>query len=192
MIFFYMRYIRKVLSTTSLAFVLIIMANFAKAQEQQHKLFLGPKFQATLGMYWENGMSFRYSPPWQQDQLYLGFDYVTSRWGSAISSKALQQDNYLLSVSYAFIKDSWFRPLTQLNFGYLYADYEYDIFKDLSNTSWLFSAEVGLLIQVDSFPVIATTSMGYNLLGGDGINNTGTVYPIFIQFSLLYDLLSIH
>ena len=159
---------------------------------QDHKLYLGTKFQVTVGMYWENGLSARYSPPWQNDQLYLGFDYVSSRWGSAFSSNALKQDNYLFSASYAFLKDSWVKPLVQLNLGYLYADYEYEIFDDLSNTSFLFSSEVGMQIQVSSFPfIIGTTSMGYNFIGGDGISNTGTVNPLFFQFSLLYDLTSL-
>lgn len=170
---------------------MLLFLGYRSATAQEHALYLGAKAQVTVGMYWENGLSLSYSPPWQHDQLYIGLDYVSSRWGSAFSSNALQQDNYLLSVSYAFLKASWFKPLTQLNFGWLYADYESEIFKDLPNTSVLLSTEVGMLIQINDFPLIATTSMGYNLLGVDGIQNTGTVYPLFFRFALLYHLNSI-
>ena len=81
-------------------------AQSSKENEVPHKLYVGILLQKSYGAYYENGLSVLYSPVWQNDKLFLGFDYVTSRLGSAISSNALKVDNYIFSASYLFLKKS--------------------------------------------------------------------------------------
>ncbi|MCB0561325.1 MAG: hypothetical protein H6573_25700 [Lewinellaceae bacterium] len=80
------------------------------------KLNIGVKFQKTHSLYWENGITAQYSfANFKAGQFYLGFDYVTSRLGSAAGSNALKQDSYLLSAAWYFSKEKPFHVTTRLN-----------------------------------------------------------------------------
>jgi hypothetical protein len=73
-----------------------------------------------------------------QINFFVGFDFVSSRLGSAFSSNAIKQDSYLLSGSWHFNKNKSYHFVTRLNAGYFYSDLEEDMFKEIPNTAFLF------------------------------------------------------
>ena len=155
----------------------------------QKNLDVGIRFQKTVNLYYENGFTLQYSDErLLNEQLYIGVSYVTSRLGSAMGSNALKQDNYLFSGTYLFRPSKTLQPFSRLNTGYFYADYEEDIFKDLPNSSFLLSPEFG--ISYNNFsPFKIGASIGYNLITGDGIEGPGTLFPVFFQTSLTWNIL---
>jgi hypothetical protein len=97
----------------------------------------------------------------------VGLTYVSSRLGSAIGSNAIKQDNIFLSGAYLFRMRRTVHPFVRANAGWFRADYESDIFKNLTNSSPLLSAELGLLVPT-KHRINAAASLGYNLITGDG------------------------
>ncbi len=155
----------------------------------EKSLDIGLKFQKSIGLYYENGFMLQYSDP---EYLYLdnaeiGFSYVSSRLGSAIGSNALKQDSYILNLTYKYFSFWKIDPLLRLNIGYFYSDYESDIFKNLDNSSLLFSCELGAKINTNS-PLNINISLGYNFITGDGLSGAGSLYPVFYQMGVSWDL----
>lgn len=156
---------------------------------QNRILDVGLRFQKSINLYYENGVSFHYTDETLFSQrLYVGFSYVTSRLGSAWGSNALKQDNFLLSSTYFFRPMHKFQPFVRLNAGYFYADLESEIFDDLPNTSFLLSPEAGIGLKTNS-PFKIMASIGYNVLTGDGIDGPGTLYPVFIQTTISWNII---
>jgi len=180
-------------SIPSVAVVVIFLAVFVfsiSANAQQSILDVGFRFQKTVNLYQENGFTIQYSDArLKYDKLYFGFSYFSSRLGTAFRSNAIKQDNFLLSVSYYFKKEKLIRPFTRLNLGYFSADYEYAIFEDLQNNSLLLSPEFGISVNPKNLPLKISTSLGYNVVTGDGVNGAGTLYPLFIQTSVTWSVL---
>ncbi|WP_426060492.1 hypothetical protein [Hymenobacter sp. B1770] len=144
------------------------------------------RFQKTLNLYYENGLTVQYrNPGLLSNRLQLGLTYVGSRLGSAIGSNAIKQDNVFLSGAYLFRMRRTVHPFVRANAGWFRADYESDIFKNLTNSSPLLSTELGLLVPTIR-RISAEASLGYNLLTGDGSDSPGTLFPIFYQVSLTY------
>jgi hypothetical protein len=111
-------------------------------------------------MYWENGISAQYSfENFKPNQFFIGFDFVSSRLGSAFSSNAIKQDSYLLSGSWHFNKNKSYHFVTRLNAGYFYSDLEEDMFKEIPNTAFLFRRRL-----VYDFRKLPITKCGYRLL----------------------------
>lgn len=81
-----------------------------------------------------------------------------------------------------------FQPFVRLNAGYFYADLESKIFDDLPNTSFLLSPEAGIGLKTNS-PFKIMASIGYNVLTGDGIDGPGTLYPVFIQTTISWNII---
>ncbi len=162
-----------------------------KDEKVQQQLYTGFLFQKTYGGYYENGLSILYSPIWQNDRLFLGFDYITSRLGSAIGSNALKVDNYVFSTLYLFLKNYRFRPFTKINIGINYSDYEFEIFKDLSSSSMLLSLEAGGVYQTKKIPFMASLSIGYNLTSTDGSGSGSMIFPLFFRLGVYYDILKL-
>ena len=153
------------------------------------KLDIGVKFQKTHSLYWENGISLRYSfASFKSDQFYVGFDVVSSRFGSAFRSNALKQESYLGSASWYFRKDKSLRILTKLNVGFFYADLEEEIFDELPNTAILLSPEVGLSYSIKEMPIIINLSSGYNVGLKGGGESPGTLQPFYYNLTLYYRL----
>ena len=173
---------------TPLIFTLCILITTHEASAQKPILDAGLRFQKTIGLYWENGISFQYSMNrFKRDRFYLGVSYVTSRLGSAINSNAISQDNYLFNISWYFGNRKKFRSLIRMNVGYFKADYEDPVFDVLDNSSLLLSPEFGFALRTNSpFKIMAT--VGYNLITGNGEEGAGTLYPMFVQTTLSWNL----
>jgi hypothetical protein len=171
-----------------LLFFFMIGLSINYVHSQNRVLDVGARFQKTINLYLENGITAEYSDHWLfTKRLYLGCSYVSSRLGTALGSNALKQDNFLLSTSWYARPERLLRPLARANIGYFIADYEADIFKDLPNNSMLFSVEGGMGIDLKS-PMKIVISLGYNLITGNGEKGPGTVYPVYLQTSATWDV----
>ena len=147
------------------------------------------EFKKTQGMYWENGISAQYSfKNLKPNQLFFGFDYVTTRLGSAIRSNAMKQDNYLLSSSWAFRKDKALHPVARINMGWFYADYEEEIFSSLSNTAFLFSPEFLLNYEFSKLPISLNIGAGYYVGFTPETNSPGTLQPLYYHLDIYYTI----
>lgn len=146
---------------------------------------LGIRFQQSIGMYNENGIAIAYAPKnLLNNHLSFGIDYYSSRFGSAINSNAIIQDNIQLHSTYNFSASS-FSPIIKLNAGYFFADYESPLFDEIDNSMPLLSLEAGAIYAFD-FPLTVQAGLGYNLITSDGSSGIGTVYPLFVQCSFLW------
>ena len=162
-------------------FFFIISASNLESQE----LSLGLRLQQSWNMYNENGITLEFTPKnLLNDQLSFGGTYVTSRFGSALNSNAIIQDNILLHSTYAF-SSSALSPLIILNAGYCFADYESSLFDEIDSSMPLLSLEAGARYVFD-IPLKVQASLGYNLIKSDGSSGIGTVYPLFVQCTLLW------
>ncbi|QJD81222.1 hypothetical protein HH216_02290 [Spirosoma rhododendri] len=151
-------------------------------------LDVGIRAQKSIGLYTENGITAQFAHSKLANQrLYVGLTYVTSRLGTALNSNAIKQDNYLASATYLFRPNWLVQPLIRLNAGYFRADYGSELFRDLPQTSLLASPELGLCV-CPRFPLKLNASVGYNLLTGDGVTGPGTLYPVFVQTSLTWNV----
>ncbi|MDD2798392.1 MAG: hypothetical protein PHV20_07330 [Bacteroidales bacterium] len=155
---------------------------------QQSMLDVGVRLQKTVNLYVENGFSVQYSHPhFLSDKLYVGASFVTSRLGTAYHSNAIPQDNYIVSASWLFRKNHLLRPFARLNSGYFSADYGDPIFDDLSQKSLLLSPEFGVTIQ-PHIPLKMSFSFGYNLIAGDGLSGPGTLFPLYLQTTISWNV----
>ncbi|MBM4151236.1 MAG: hypothetical protein FJ219_06270 [Ignavibacteria bacterium] len=160
-----------------------ILFSVAKAQDDQ--LSLGFRLQHSIHMYNEHGITIDYTPKkLLNDQLSFGATYVSTRFGSAINSNAILQDNILFHSTYVFSSSS-LSPLIRLNAGYCFADYESSLFDDIDPTMPLLSIETGVRYAFD-VPLNIQAGLGYNLITSDGSSGIGTVYPLFVQCTLLW------
>jgi hypothetical protein len=168
--------------------LLLLLAGPAFAQKQQ-VLDVGLRLQKSVGLYQENGIMAQYaSESIANEKLYVGFAYLSSRLGTAFRSNAIRQDQFLLSAAWMFLPHKRVRPLLRANTGYFTADYEEAMFDDLPNRSLLASLEAGLAYD-PAIPLKVSSSLGYNLITGDGVKGPGTLYPVFWQLSLSWDIL---
>ena len=118
----------------------------------------------------------------------VGISYVTSRLGTALNSNAIKQDNALLSATWYFRPKWLIQPLVRTNAGYFRADYGSPVFDELPKTSLLASPELGLCYCPD-FPLSINASVGYNLLTGNGVTGPGTLYPVFVQTGITWNII---
>ncbi len=149
----------------------------------------GIRIQKTQEMYWENGVSAQYSfKNLKPNQLFFGFDYVTTRLGSAIGSNAMKQDNFIFSGSWAFRKDKAFHPVARLNMGYFYADYEEEIFSSLPNTAFLCAPEFVLNYEIPNLPLSVNLGTGYYVGFTSEANSPGTLQPLYYHLDVHYTI----
>jgi len=171
-----------------LIFFLILLSS-GDVFGQNKVLDVGFRFQKSVNLYYENGISVQYTDDNLISQrLFIGFSYVSTRLGSAWGSNAITQDNFFLSSTYIFRPEKTIQPFGRLNAGFFYADLEEEIFSDLSNTSILLSPEAGLSFNTKS-PFKLAASLGYNILTGDGVKGPGTLYPVFLQTTLSWNFI---
>jgi hypothetical protein len=151
---------------------------------QLHTVDIGFRFQKTVDLYYENGITAQYnlSRRWA-----IGASYFTSRLGSAMGSNAIKQDNLLASATYFFLPEKAFKPFLRGNVGYFAADYEEALFDALSQSSAIASADAGLAYTF-KIPLKLSLSIGYNAITGSGDTGPGTLYPVFYQTSLTWNL----
>lgn len=156
---------------------------------QNQVLDVGVRLQKTVNLYYENGFTVQYANDLLlSGRLYLGATYVSSRFGSAFLSNALEQDNFFLSATYYFRPQRVIQPFIRLNTGYFISDLEEAIFEDLPNSSILLSPEFGVGVHTGT-PLKINASFGYNTITGNGISGPGTLYPLFVQTSITWNLL---
>ncbi len=152
-------------------------------------LDIGVRLQKSINLYAENGIMVQYTQPkLASSQLYVGLSYISSRLGTALNSNAIKQDNYLVSASYYFRPKWLIQPVVKANVGYFSAHYGSPIFNELPRTSLLASPEFGLC-YCPNFPLKINASIGYNLLTGNGRSGPGTLYPVFVQTSITWNIL---
>jgi hypothetical protein len=150
---------------------------------------VGIRLQKSIDLYAENGITVQYThPKLANNRLYVGASYVTSRLGTALASNAIKQDNIVLFTGYYFRPNWTIQPFVKANVGYFKADYGLDLFNDLPQRSLLASPEIGLC-YCPAFPLKISGSIGYNLLTGNGVLGPGTLYPVFVQTSITWNIL---
>ncbi|PVX45463.1 hypothetical protein C8C85_1258 [Flavobacterium sp. 103] len=160
---------------------------------QAQTLKLGGRFQKTQEMYWENGISAQYSfAKFKPNQFFIGFDYVTSRLGSAYNSNAIKQDNYIFSGSWQFNKNKPYHFVTRLNMGYFYSDLEEEIFNEIPNTAFLFSPEIGFTFNIPQVPVSLNFGTGYYIITEKEGYSPGTLQPLYFHLDIYYTLFKKH
>ncbi len=149
---------------------------------------IGFRFQKTINLYHENGITLQYADERVlSKRLFIGFSYVSSRLGTAMGSNAIKQDNFLISGTWMFRPQRSLQPFLRLNTGYFIADYEDPVFDVLPNSSILISPETGVSYRF-TFPLKVSISLGYNVITGDGIDGPGTLYPLYVQTSITWNI----
>ncbi len=172
--------------TYFLAILLILAANSACAQSSVFDV--GVRLQQAVNLYAENGIALSYSnKALLPDRLYFGFSYVSSRLGSAFNANAIKQDNLLVSSAWYFRQHRVIRPFVRLNTGYFSADYGEAIFDVLPRSSLLLSSDFGICFQT-GLPLKISTSLGYNFITGSGLSGPGTLYPVFYQLTVSWNI----
>lgn len=148
----------------------------------------GIRLQHAVNLYNENGVAVDYSSKHlKPGKLYVGFSYVTSRLGTALGSNAIKQDNLLLSAAWYFRPQHIIRPFGRLNLGYFSADYGNKMFDVLPSKSALLSTDIGVCFETNC-PIKIAASIGYNFITGNGLTGPGTLYPLFYQLTLSWNV----
>ncbi len=168
----------------------IVLLLFSSSIILQAQTFnAGVRIQYTQNMYWENGISAQYSfKDFAPNKLYLGFDYVTSRLGSALGTNALKQDNFIFSGSWFFNHDKPFHFVTRLNVGYFYANMESEIFSDVPNTAFLLSPEIGFNYTFNNLPLSINLGSGYYIDFAKEGYSPGTLQPLYYHLDVYYSI----
>lgn len=159
----------------------LVLASPVMSQDSQSwQCALGLRFQRTWELYHENGLEVACT---HQKVLGGAVEWVvhatSSRFGSALTSHALEQENYLTGFHWIFRRQALVRPWTGLEAGYFHLDTESPIFKDLPNQSALLALTGGILVPYG--PVQWRLGIGFNVITGDGIQGPGTLYPLYGQ-----------
>jgi len=166
-------------------FLFVFLCSLSVVYANQEQISLGFRFQHSINMYTENGITLEFTPKnLLNDQLSFGASYISTRFGSAFNSNAIIQDNMLLHSTYVFSSSS-LSPLVRLNAGYCFADYESSLFDEIDSSMPLLSLEAGARYTFD-IPLKVQAGIGYNLITSDGSSGIGTVYPLFVQCTLLW------
>lgn len=169
--------------------LIIVIAFLGGITLQAQHLNVGVKAQKTQLMYWENGISARYSfASFKPDQFQVGLDYITSRLGTAFQSNALKQDSYIASATWYFIKEKAFHFFTKFNMGYFHVNLEEDFFDELPNTAFLLSPEVGFSYDFKNLPIAINLGSGYNIGLVEESKSPGTLQPLFYNLTVYYKL----
>ena len=145
---------------------------------------VGLRFQKTQDLYYENGVTAQYN---LDNRWALGGSYYSSRMGSALGSNAIKQDNFIVSAAYFFRPERKLEPFIRANAGYFMADYEEELFDDLAQSSALASADAGIVYHLN-VPLKISLSVGYNGITGSGNEGAGTLYPVFYQTSITWNI----
>lgn len=179
---------RRPLLAMCLLAVLLTLINGPDIKGQSPSLDVGIRFQQTVNLYFESGLSVNFSHRnLHPGQLFFGFHYVSSRFGSAWKSNAIPQDNFMLSGAWYFLPTKNLHPFGRVNTGYFKADYGEEMFDVLDQASFTMAPEIGLVYDTP-WPAKLSASAGFNLFTGDGTQGPGTLFPLFIQSTISWDL----
>lgn len=167
---------------------LILFGFTTESFAQQTHIDLGLRSQKAFGLYFENGVVAQFSSDSiAHNRLFLGIGYISSRFGSALGTNAIKQDNYQIWLSYYFRKGHKIKPFVSLGSGFFSADYESDDFDVLDHSSLLLSTSAGLEYTTP-IRLKVNLALGYNLISGNGEKGPGTLYPVFGQLNFYYPL----
>ena len=72
--------------------------------------------------------------------------------------------------------------------GYFYSDLEEDIFKEIPNTSFLFSPEVGFKYNLKKIPIALNLGVGYYIISAKEGYSPGTLQPLYFHFDMYYSI----
>ena len=170
---------------TYFLFTLLFTSVLVEAQQ----LNVGIRLQKTHQMYWENGVSAQYSfSNFKPDRLFVGFDFVTSRLGTAFNSNALKSDSYIFSGSWYFFKNRQVHLVGRMNTGYLKTDLEEAIFDDLPASAFLLAPEIGLSYSPRNKPFSLNTGIGFYVNTKEESKTPGTFQPLYYHLTLYYKL----
>ena len=148
----------------------------------------GLRFEKAAGFYWYNGITAEYASQkiWKQ-KIGFGFNFISSRFGSALSSNAIPFYEIDLSGIYYFRRSKDLKPSVRLNAGYAHANFGSDIFNSIPDHSFIISIEAGVSYDFH-FPIRIALSGGYNLITGNGITGLSTIFPLYAQCSVFYSI----
>jgi hypothetical protein len=171
-------------------FFILACGGVLKAQDsasaKPSQVFVGLRFQKAVGFYYINGLSAEFSSPKLcKQKISAGFNFVSSRLGSALASNAIAYSEVNLSAIKYFRNDRPIKPLVRLNLGYARANFGSDEFGDLPAQSFLASIEGGAAYDL-KFPLRITLAGGYNIITGNGMKGLGVLFPLYAQCSLFY------
>jgi hypothetical protein len=170
----------------SITIVIAILSCFHLSGQE---LNVGLRFQKTHTLYWENGVSGQYSfKNIKPGKLYFGFDYASSRFGSAINSNALKQDRFIGSLAWFWRKGNAFRYYSKLNIGYFKVNLEEDIFSELPSSATFFAPEIGFSYDISSMPIKLNLGSGLNFEQGEGGTTPGTLLPLYYHLTIYYQM----
>jgi len=167
----------------------IFLLNIVNAREKSDRdLQVGLVFQKAAYLYWENGLGVKYTCSKLFDKkLQLKAQAVSSSFGSALGSTALNQHSFSGGAEWLFGKSDKLQIPVGFNTGYFIVDYGHPAFDVLPASSLLFSIETGLNYRFD-FPLTASATIGYNLISGNGVDIPGSLFPVFFKIGMFYRL----
>ncbi|MBW8889129.1 MAG: hypothetical protein JF616_15350 [Fibrobacteres bacterium] len=99
--------------------------------------------------------------------------YLTNRLEAAFRPAIIRQDYFLFSPVWHFRRRAIFDPTLQADLGYWRYDTESEIFKDLDNSSWVASIQVGFALNLFQGEYGLYYHFGYNLITPD----SGLLFP---------------
>jgi hypothetical protein len=105
--------------------------------------------------------------------LQLRAAYLTSRFEQVFHPDIIRQDYFLFSPVWHFRRKAFFDPTVQADLGYWRYDVESEIFKDLKNSSWVASLQVGLALNLFQGEYGLYYHFGYNFITPD----SGLLFP---------------
>lgn len=176
---------KKLLIINLFVFALIFSA---KAQDEKHFLQGGLMFQKVQKLYWENGFALDYSNKNILDRkIHFGFAYASSRFGSAMGSNAIKQDNFIVSANYHFFNKKKLNLTLGFNTGFFNADYEIEAFDVLDKNSLLLALNIGVAYKYND-KLTASLSTGYNIISGNGASGPGTLFPVYYRMAAFYSI----
>lgn len=169
-----------------LLFFLLIIGSADAQFSKNYELSAGLMSQKTQKLYWENGLGVDFTSDFLLGKkIHLKSAFVTSRLGSAIGSNAVKQESLTIGADWRFLPTRPFQIFTGFNTGYFMAHYENQEFDALPASSPLLQFESGLVYRF-VFPLSLSASVGYNLIGSNGEQGPGTLFPVFYQLKAYY------
>ena len=146
----------------------------------------GIRFERAVDFYWYNGVSAEYtSPKLINNRLGIGFNFLSSRLGTAMSSNAIPFYEIDLSGSYYLRNGKSLQPYFRLNTGFAKASYGDDVFRSIPDHAMILSVEAAMTYRFN-IPVKISLGGGYNVLTGNGSKGLATIFPAYGQCSVMY------
>lgn len=168
--------------------ILIVLFVCTASHLMSQTFKVGPAFQKTQSFYWENGLAAEYSSPTLlNNHLHLQMTFLSSSLGTALLyDNAVGQSQVDLGADWHFGPKKPLQFFAGLQTGYFKADYEEPIFDVIPQSSLLMAVHMGL--NYDIHPISVKLKAGYHLINGDGANVPGTLFPVYYQLAIFYNL----